>query len=127
MIQQVETTFRDYMRVLFRQKAVVITCFLTVMITVIIGIMLKTPVYEAKVKMLISASKQVEATYYRDLIMGQNMEVALTQAEIVKSAPVLEKTVRALGLAQKPFDYEKQFASPLKAKLVAIGARMNED
>ncbi len=126
MIQQVETTFRDYMRVLFRQKAVVITCFFTVMITVVIGIMLKTPVYEAKVKMLISASKQVEATYYRDLLMGQNMEVTLTQAEIVKSAPVLEKTIRALGLAQKPFDYEKQFASPLKAKLVGIQASMTK-
>jgi len=124
MVQQVETTFRDYMRVLFRQKAVVITCFLTVMITVIIGIMLKTPVYEAKVKMLISATKQVEAPYYRDLLMGQNMEVALTQAEIVKSTPVLEKTVRALGLAQKPFDYEKQFASPLKSKLVGLQSRM---
>lgn len=126
MVQQVETTFRDYMRVLFRQKAVVITCFFTVMITVVIGIMLKTPMYEAKVKMLISASKQVEATYYRDLLLGQNMEVTLTQAEIVKSAPVLEKTIRALGLAQKPFDYEKQFASPLKSKLVALQARMTQ-
>ena len=125
MIQQVETTFRDYMRVLFRQKAVVITCFLTVMITVILGIMLKTPVYEAKVKMLISASKQVEATYYRDLLLGQNMEVTLTQAEIVKSAPVLEKAIRALGLAQKPFDYEKQFASPLRAAIVGMQARMS--
>ena len=126
MVQQLETTFRDYMRVLFRQKAVVITCFLTVMITVILGIMLKTPVYEAKVKMLISASKQVEAPYYRDLLVGSNMPAALTQAEIVKSSPVLEKTVRALGLAQKPFDYEKQFASPLKAKLIGLQTRMTK-
>jgi len=112
------------MRVLFRQKAVIITCFITVMLTVVIGLMLKTPVYEASVKMLISASKQVEAPYYRDLLLGQNTEVTLTQAEIVKSAPVLEKTIRALGLTQKPFDYENKFASPLKAKLVNLRAAM---
>lgn len=121
---QYETTLRDYMRVLFRQKAVIITAFVTVIATVIIGLMLKTPVYEASVKMLISAEKQVESPYYREIMGGRNVEIALTQSEIVKSNPVIEQTVKTLGLFQKPLDYEKQFASPLKSKLVGLHVRM---
>ena len=82
--------------------------------------MLKTPVYEAKVKMLISATKQVEAIYYRDIVGYQNVGLTTTQAEVVKSDPILDRTVRALGLWDMPLDYEKRFCSPLKGKLVDL-------
>jgi len=116
-----ETTLRDYLRVLFRQKAVIITTFVTVMVTVALGLMLKTPVYESSVKLLISGEKQVEAPYYRDLIMGyRNVELALTQSEIVTSNPVIDRAVRATGLYQLPLDYEKSFCSPLRKIFVDI-------
>ena len=97
-------TLRDYMRVLFRQKSVTIVTFFTVMATVAAGLMFKTPVYEAQVKMLISAEKQLSSPYYRELL-GQRVEVALTQSEIVKSNPVIERAVRVLGLFRRPLDY----------------------
>lgn len=115
---EVSTTLRDYVRVLFRQKAVLITVFLTVTITVALGLKLKTPVYEAQVRVLISAEKQVDSPYYRELMAARNVEVALTQSEIVRSKPVIERVVRMLGLSQQPLDYEKEFASPLKKRLI---------
>jgi len=117
-----ETTLRDYLKVLFRHKAVIITTFITVMATVVIGLQLKTPIYQAQVKMLISAEKQVEATYYREIGASRNSEIVLTQSEIVKSSPVMERTVRALGLYERPLDYEKRFSSALKKKLISFRA-----
>jgi len=117
-----EMTLRDYLRVLFRQKAVVLTTIVTVVLTVLIGLQFKTPVYEAKVKMLISAQKQTESPYYRDLLSSQNVVIALTQSEIVNSNPVLELVVKSLGLYQRPLDYEKNFCSRLKFLFVKIGA-----
>jgi capsular polysaccharide biosynthesis protein len=119
-----EQTMRDYLRVIFRQKAVVITTIVTVLAAVAIGLQFRTPVYEAQVKLLISAEKQVEAPYYRDLISSRMMEVAVTQSEIVNSIPVLERTVNALGLYARPFDYEKEFCSWLKKPLIGLRAKM---
>ncbi|MFH0985712.1 MAG: Wzz/FepE/Etk N-terminal domain-containing protein [Candidatus Omnitrophota bacterium] len=115
-------TLRDYLRVLFRQKAVVLTAILTVTITVFIGLKFKTPVYEGQVKVLVSAEKQVESPYYRDLISSRNTEVTITQGEIVKSSPVIEQTVKALALYKRPFDYEVKYCSPWKRPLVEFMA-----
>ncbi|RKY68004.1 MAG: lipopolysaccharide biosynthesis protein [Candidatus Latescibacterota bacterium] len=117
-INSVQLTLRDYFRVLFRQKAVIITAFITVILTVFVGLKLRTPVYEARVKLLISAEKQVEAPYYRDLLGTRYTELVLTQSEIVKSRPVIERVVKTLGLNHRPLDYEKKFASPLKSRII---------
>jgi uncharacterized protein involved in exopolysaccharide biosynthesis len=113
-----ELTLRDYLRVLFRHKAVIITSIITVTATVIIGLIFKTPVYEAQVKMLISAEKQVESPYYREIISDRSLQLALTQSEIVKSNAVIGLAVRALGLYNRPLDYEKNFASIFKKPLI---------
>ncbi len=121
-----QLTLRDYLKVLFRQKAVIITAFLTVMITVFVGLKFKTPVYSAAVKMLISAEKQVESPYYREIIGARNLEVALTQSEIVTSRPVIERAVKATGLFNLPLDYEKNFASRLKKPFISLSKKMME-
>ncbi len=116
-----ELTLRDYMRVLFRQKAVVITCFVTVMATVAVGLQMKTPVFESRVKLLISAEKQTESIFYRDLATGYRAgEAALTQSEIVTSNPVVERAVRATGLSQRPMDYELEYASKIKKPVIRL-------
>ena len=122
-----ETTLRDYLRVLFRHKLVIATAIITVCATVFIGLKLKTPVYESRVKMLITAEKQVEATYYKEMYGGRNVQQTLTQSEIVKSSPVVTRVVRALALDKRPLDDEKQFSSPLKAMLIDYNVRaLNE-
>ena len=88
------STLRDYVRVLFRQKAVVVTSFFSVMIIVYIGLQLKTPVYESSVKMLMTGVK------------GKSVEEGLTRAEIVKSIPVLELAVEVLDYQNAAVDYE---------------------
>ncbi len=113
-----ETTLRDYLRVLFRHKAVMLVTVLTVCFTVFVGLKLKTKVYEAQVKMLISAEKQVEAPYYKEFYGSRNVQQTLTQSEIVKSMPVLSRVVRALHLDKRPLDDEKNYSSKLKAKII---------
>ncbi|RKX84881.1 MAG: lipopolysaccharide biosynthesis protein [Spirochaetes bacterium] len=115
---QRETTMRDYLRVIFRQKMVIIVSFVTVVSTVFIGLKLKTPVYESSVKMLISAKKQVDSLYYRDLIDSRNSEISLTQSELVKSSAVIGRVVKSLALYDRPLDYEKDFASGLRRLII---------
>jgi len=117
-----ELTLRDYLRVLFRQKAVIITCVVTVMLTVFVGLKFRTPVYESSVKMLISAQKQVESPYYRDMAEGQASGAVNTQSEIVASSPVIDRVVQAIGLYKRPLDYEITFASPLKKPFIEKNA-----
>jgi capsular exopolysaccharide synthesis family protein len=117
-----EMTLRDYVRVLFRNKAVIVTVMLTVLAVAFIGLKWMTPIYEAQVKVLISAEKQVESPYYREILGPNNTEMVLTQSEIVRSHPILERTVKALRLYDRPIDYERQFASPLKHALIDFKA-----
>ncbi|MBI2095946.1 MAG: lipopolysaccharide biosynthesis protein [Candidatus Omnitrophica bacterium] len=111
-------SLRDHLGVLFRHKRVILAAFLAVMATVYTGLQLRTPVYEARVKLLIRAEKIVESPYYRDLDGSFKTEVTLTESEIVKSTPVLERTVKVLKLNERPLNYEKPFASPLRQSLI---------
>ncbi len=114
------STARDYLRILFRHKGTILVAFLALTGTVFLGLQLRTPMYQAQVKLLISAEKQVESPYYRGLEGSMNSEAALTQSEIVKSNPVLERTVKQLRLDERPEDYEKNFASELRKLFIAL-------
>lgn len=114
-----EMTFRDYLRILFRQQAVILLCFVVVSAVAFVQLTLKTPVYQAQVKMLISAEKQLESPYYQQL-GGQRGQATVTQSEVVTASPVLERTVSALHLHQRPIDYEQAFASPLRKRLIEL-------
>jgi len=111
-------TLRDYLNVIFRHKMVIVTSFCVVTSMVYLGLMLKTPVYESSVKILISADKQVEAAFHRELDNQNKIERTQTQSEIVKSTPVLERVVESFKVYKSPLYYEKKFASPIKAKLI---------
>ncbi len=117
-----ELTFRDYIKIFFRQKTVILLCIFSVMVTVVLGLKFKTPVYASQTKMLITAQKQAEATYYRDIIDYENAHLALTQSEIVKSTPVVERALQAVLASYNPLSnfltYEKRFASPLKRRWI---------
>lgn len=115
-------SLRDYLRVIFRHKFVIITVFIIAIITAIVGLELKTPVYNAQVTMLISAEKQIDSPYYRSLGSSQTQE--LTPSGIANSNPVIKRAVNALKLYERPPDYEKQFCSPLKARLIDLKLKM---
>lgn len=113
-----DMTLRDYLRVIFRHKAVVIVSVLTVSVIVALGLKMQTPAYSASVKMLVSAEKQTQAPYSRDFVGYDRSEANVTQSEIVKSAPVLERAVRAIHLDKRPLDDEKKYASSLRKKMI---------
>lgn len=116
-----DMTLRDYLRIIFRQKAVVLICLIVVTAVAFVGLTIKTPVYDSQVKMLISGEKQIEATYYQELAPGERGGlVTATQTEVVTSKPVLERAVGALRLDQRPLDYEKSFASPLRRNFIEL-------
>lgn len=120
------SNLRDYIRVIFRHKTVIITSFITVTVSAIIGLELKTPTYESKVKLLISAQKQVESPYYKGLGSGLGSGISTTQSEIVISNPVIERAVKVLKLDERSFDYEKNFCSPLRAWAIDLRQKMHE-
>ena len=116
-----EDILREYLRVIFSHKAVIITTVITVMVFIFIGLELKTPTYVAHVKMLISAKKQIESPYYMDFSRQEGISV--TQSNLVSSYPVLERVVKELNLDNRPSGYEKQFCSTLKAYLIDLRLR----
>ncbi|MFA6281064.1 MAG: Wzz/FepE/Etk N-terminal domain-containing protein [Candidatus Omnitrophota bacterium] len=119
-----EVTLRDYLKVIFRQKWAIVVTIITVTIVTALGLWIKTPVYEAQVKMLVSAQKGVESPYYRDLVGYQNIQVALTQSEIVKSTPVMERALKIIG--PRGLDFEKKYASFPKKLFIGFRAFLTE-
>lgn len=117
-IETRESTMRDYMRVLFRQKAVIFLTIAVILGATYIGLKLKTPLYESQVKLLIQAEKQLESPYYREVMSTRSLEQSLTQSEVIKSSPVIERAVQTLALYEQPLDYEKKFSSPLRGRIV---------
>ena len=111
------STLRDYLKVIFRHKSVVIVIFITIMISTFIGLEFNTPVYEANVKMLVSAIKEAEAPYYKEF-SGGSTSATQTQREIATSNPVIARVAMALRVYERPLDYEKNFASALKSALL---------
>ena len=112
------STPRDFLRVLFRHQGAILATFAAVMLTVWLGLQLRTPVYQTQVKMLIEGEKEIGSPYYKDISGYRNEPINVTQSEIVNSRPVIDRTVEALGLDKKVAGYEIAFASPLKRKLL---------
>ena len=76
--------------------------------------------------MLVSAKKQIESNYYRDLLDFRQSNIALTQSEIVLSRPVLQRAMEALNLQNRPLDYEKQFASNIRLQMMDLMRQMHD-
>jgi len=117
-------SFRDYLKILFRQKYVVLATLIVTLLAVYVAYELHTPLYETQVRLLIRAEKVVESPFYRDLDNSFKSEVVLTQAEIAKSNPVLTRVVKALKLDERPLNYERPFASPIKQYVIDLKSRL---
>jgi capsular polysaccharide biosynthesis protein len=84
-------------------------------ISAYIGSELRTTMYEAKVRMFVSAEKKTEAEFYRGLA---SRNIISDHAQLVRSKTVLGRVVDALRLYSIPPDYEKKFASSLKKAMI---------
>ena len=110
-----DMTLRDIIKVIFRHKLVIITCFITIITSVYISLELRVPVYHSSVKILVSGAMQ------RDLDVSRNLgpgKLIATQMTLVRSRPILERTVKALNLHQRPLDHRRRNASRLNRILI---------
>ena len=110
-----ENSMREYLGVIFRRKSVIITTFITVMITVVLGLELKTPIYESSVKMLVSARKGTESLITRTWWAGISQHKYHLPRARLYSYAVLERVVRVLKLNECSLVNEKDFCSPIKS------------
>jgi len=122
--QQEAPTFRDSIMVLFRQKKVILAVLVATLAVTYLGLELHTPRYEAQAKLLIRAEKLIESSYYKSTDNAFKTEIVLTQSEVVKSRPVLERTVKALQLDERPLDLERRFATPVRRYWMDLTGRM---
>jgi capsular polysaccharide biosynthesis protein/Mrp family chromosome partitioning ATPase len=113
-------SLRDFLRILYKHKLVILIVFVTVMATVYIGQQMKTPRYKASVKMLVTGKMSKDLEYQRSLGPGSLTD---TQMELVTSKKVIERAVRALKLYERPLDYEKRYASWLKRIFIERNVR----
>lgn len=112
-----ETTLKDFLTILFKHKFLLIFTILIVIVPVYINMKLKTPVYVAVVKMLITAEKEREGLYQKPFYFGSEATIS-SHTELVRSKRVIERVVNALRLYEIPLDYEKKFSTKLKAFLI---------
>jgi len=104
-------TVKGIVDIIFRNKMIIYISFLVCMIITVIVILFVTPVFDANVKMLVRGQSVTASETYAPIMASG---IHATQAEIVKSVPVLKRAVIALGLQNRPFDYEKNYCSELK-------------
>ncbi len=115
-----EKTLRDLLAVLFRHKLVIISIFAVIMTTVYITTELRTPLYMAEVKMLLSRTTprdlRIEGDKEtKDFGFGSPIDTVI---EMVQAKPVVERVVKALRLDNRPIDFERRFAPRLKRILL---------
>lgn len=116
-------TVKGVIDILFRNKKIIYITFTICVLLALLGIQFVTPVYEANVKMLVRGQAVVASELYESI---NARGIQATQAEIVRSEPVLKRAAIALGLQSRPFDHEKNFCSPLKWYYIDYSAKQIE-
>ncbi|HRZ29040.1 MAG TPA: hypothetical protein P5295_19680, partial [Spirochaetota bacterium] len=116
-------TIKSSLDIIFRHKIIMLVTFAVITFFALIAIKFKTPIYDANVKMLIRGQSVTAAETY--IPIGA-YGIHYTQAEIVKSYPVLKRAAIALNLQNRPFDYEKNYCSQLKRMYIEYMAEKAE-
>lgn len=105
----------EFFSIIFKHKGVFLLSVIVMVVSVYISLSLYTPRYTASVLMLIEGETKSDVDYYDET---RTREKTLYEGEIIKSSPVIERSVNALRLFELPLDYEKKFSSELKAFII---------
>lgn len=109
-------TLRDYLKMIFRHKAVIIVSTLAVIATTYVRVQTVTPYYTASVRLLSTAERITQSEYYQGIGLGRH---AGNHAALMKSLPVLSRVVKSLHLHQRPLDFDElQLASSLRKTFI---------
>jgi uncharacterized protein involved in exopolysaccharide biosynthesis len=98
-----EIHLRDYLLVLRKRRWLALATFATVFAVVAIWTFAQTPIYEGAVKVLIDREPPRVLSGVQEVtpLETTSQDYYQTQYEILKSRPVLERTIESLGLVRK--------------------------
>jgi capsular exopolysaccharide synthesis family protein len=114
-----ETSVRDYLRVVFNYKAVIIIFIIIVMSLVLVNRALRTVhTNRASVKLMIVGQAVTDIDMYKKTFQRPGYMISI-YAEILKSRTVIDRVVKALKLDQRPIDQELQYLTGLQAVMAA--------
>lgn len=116
-------TLRDLVQPLFRQKLVIILTIVLITTGTFVGLKMQTPLYEASVKMYIRGQAQTVGLTYEGI---GSFRIHMTQMEIVKSETVLKRVVETLKLYERPLDYESNYSSLIKKRIIQYYANKKQ-
>ncbi len=97
---------KEYVYLVWRRKALILTSFLAVVVAVGVYVFLATPLYEADCKLLLVEDKSISVmggSLGTDMMLqtlGKSDPIS-TQIEIIKTRPILSKVVVLAGIAGK--------------------------
>lgn len=93
-------TLRDFLTVLFKQKRLITTFVVVAMTTVVIGLIVKRPTYEATAAVLVKktrAEMPLTPTRSDPIIVQMSQEDLNSEVEILKSRSLVESALDKLG------------------------------
>ncbi|MEE4310413.1 MAG: GumC family protein [candidate division KSB1 bacterium] len=104
--RQQPNSLRPLLTILFKRKAIILSVFFSVVITVTIGSLLMKPVFKANSKILVE--KEIDSE--KSLLFRMNFNLAFekhdfikSEIEILKSTPVALQIIESLNLLQNEF------------------------
>ncbi len=103
-MQERQITFRDYMRVMYRGRYLILISFLVVLISTIYFTFTTEPVYEASAKLLIEEKGGVGESLFDITSMMKKETMINNQVEILKSRTLAENVIRDLQASDKAKD-----------------------
>jgi capsular exopolysaccharide synthesis family protein len=114
-----ETSVRDYLRVIFKYKAVIIISISIIMSLVLINSeMSSRQAYMAGVKMVISGIPNPDSELYTSSLRNPLLLMQV-YSEVIRTNDVIDRVVETLRLDQRPIDEELKYLSGLQAFLLA--------
>jgi capsular exopolysaccharide synthesis family protein len=107
------TTSQDFLRVIFRNKLLIIISTIIIVAAVFLRMQFIIPNYTASVKLIKLGTEEIDAVFYTAKRGGMTGYEAYP--ELVTTRTVLERVVEVLRLDQRPIDEEMRYASRLNA------------
>jgi polysaccharide biosynthesis transport protein len=114
-----EGHFLDYVRVLHRRRWTVLTAFLVVVLSVCVYTFTATPIYEARVELLIE-KENANVVSFKEVFQQNQItdDYFQTQYKILQSRALARRTIEVLNLWDHPqFNPKPRKASPVRRML----------
>lgn len=115
-MQERQITFRDYLRVMYRGRYLILVSFLVVLISTVYFTFTMEPVYEASAKLLIEEKGGVGESLFDITSMMKKETMINNQVEILKSRTLAENVIEDLQASDKSLELRILGNLPLGAK-----------